>query len=69
MKLFLTSGPESKLFTGDTSKDNQNLSLWELVLTREVNLVFESSALSEAEIRESVREFQPLIVWGKKLDS
>ena len=28
----------------------------------------ESSAHSEAEIRESVREFQSLIVWEKKLD-
>ena len=39
-----------------------------LALTREVNLVTESTAHSEAEIRESVRESQSLIVWGKKLD-
>ena len=36
---------------------------------REVNLVTESSAHSEAEIRASIREFISFfIVWGKKLD-
>ena len=41
---------------------------WSLALTRAVNLVIEVSAHSEAEIRESVKEFQSLIDWGKKLD-
>ena len=49
---------------------HQDLSLGELVPSphREENLVTESSPNSEAEIRESLREFQSLIVWGKKLD-
>ena len=50
---------------------HQDLSVGELVpiaLTREVNVVTESSAYSEAEIRESVKEFQSLIVWWQRLD-
>ena len=64
---------ESELFTGDTSKDNHTpgpvvRGVRTLALIREVNLVTDSTAHSEAEIRDSVREFQSLIVWGKKLD-
>ena len=64
---------ESELFTGDTSKDNHSskpVIMGVSLLTREVNLGTEYSAHSETEIRESVKEFQSLIVWGgeKKLD-
>ena len=47
---------------------HQDLFLGKLVsaLTREVNLVTESTAHSEAEIRESVKRFQSLIVWGEE---
>ena len=58
---------ESELFTGDTSKDNHSsepVIMGASLLTREVNLETESSARSETEIRESVKEFQSLIVWG-----
>ena len=53
---------ESELFTGDTTKDNYSpgsviRGASSLALTREVNLVTESSAHSEAQIRESVWEF------------
>ena len=34
-------------------------------LTREVNLVIESSVHSEAEMGESVMKFPSLVVWGK----
>ena len=48
---------------------HQDLSIGELVprpQKREVSLVPESSAHSETEIRESVREIQSLIVWGEE---
>ena len=60
----IRSKSESELFTGDPSKDNHSPG----PVTREINLVTESSAHSEAGIKESVRELQSFTVWGKKLD-
>ena len=57
---------ESKLFTGDhTSKDNHAPGP---VITGASPYKRSKLSNSEAEIRESVREFQSLIVLGKKLD-
>ena len=73
LNLFVYSESESELLLVTRTNDNHSpgpvireFSPQALII-REVNLATESSAPSAAERRESVSEFQSLIVWGKKL--